>query len=235
MIRYDLKTLRPYQAIVCVDSSQDFTLLYEPVTDPVLTRHLSYRRLLPPTASTLPNVPSPLHSSPALRSLYASLPFAPNLSKPDFIPTKSTLFLERLRDRLPQHRLLVADFSTLPDAVMGRNGPVVQTRYQGTMIPCETLLVRQGFFDIFFPTDFSLLRDTYSLIMNSPSRVSEAGGVGPTFFTHSVRGFRRRDVKVWEQADFLREFGGDEVIAKTRTGDGGSVMEEMYKNARVMF
>jgi hypothetical protein len=148
MIRYNIKTLTPLQAIVSIDSSGDFTLLYEPVTDPLLSRVLSYRRLLPPSPSTIP----PLPVSSFLRSIYASLPFAPNLSAPDFIPTKAVSFLERLRDKLPGHRLLVADFSELPDTVEGRNGPVVQTRLGKDMVPCETFLVKQGYFDIFFPT-----------------------------------------------------------------------------------
>ena len=152
MVRYDLSTLSPVQAVVAIDAQGDFSLLYEPPTDPLLRRVLKYRRLLPPSPSTSPPLHPALQHSPALRRAYTALPFAPNLTKPDFIPTKATLFLERLRERLPAHRLLVADFSDLPDAVTGRNGPVVQTRYGGSMVPCETFLVKQGYFDIFFPT-----------------------------------------------------------------------------------
>lgn len=198
MIRYDMTTLTPLQAIVSIDETGDFTLLYEPITDPLLRRVLAYRRYLPLSPSTSPPLPSLLHH-PLFRKLYTSLPFAANLSQPDFIPTKAVHFLERLREKLPSHRLLVADFDQLPEAVEGRNGPVVQTRYGGSMVPCETFLVKQGYFDIFFPTgmwtlelndmwtlelndgnvesnwvetdvetDFELLRDTYAHIMNSP-------------------------------------------------------------------
>jgi hypothetical protein len=148
MIRYDVKTLTPYQAVVAIDAHGDFSFLYEPLTDPLLRRYLAYQRLLPASPSTTP----PLIQSSFIRSLYAALPFAPNLSKPDWIPTKATLFLEKLRETIPGHRLMIADFSELPDTVEGRNGPVVQTRLGGSMIPCETILVKQGFFDIFFPT-----------------------------------------------------------------------------------
>lgn len=157
MIRYDIRTLEPLQGIVSIDRSGDFSLLYEPLTDPLLRRVLAYRRLLPPSPLTAPTLPSPLLRSPLLRSLYTSMPFAPNLSAPDWIPTKATYFLERLRDRLPNHRLMVADFDSLPEAVEGRSGPVVQTRYGGSMVPCETFLVKQGYFDIFFPTGMSSL------------------------------------------------------------------------------
>lgn len=161
MLRYDIKTLTPLQATVCVDPSGDFSLLYEPVTDPIIRRYLSYRRHVPSLNNltslyqTPPNLPplNPLlNLSPLLRSIYAALPFAPNLSQPEYVPTKQMLFLEKLRENLPNHRLLISDFDALPDAVAGRNGPVVQTRYGGSMIPCETFLVKQGYFDIFFPT-----------------------------------------------------------------------------------
>ncbi len=156
MIRYDIKTLEPLQASVCIDAAGDFSLLYEPVTDPLIRRYLGYRRLLTPTPASTARLVPPIHplllASPTLRKVYAAMPFAPNLSRPEFVPTKQMLFLERLRERLPDHKLLVADFDELPDAVEGRDGPVVQTRYGGNMVPCETFLVKQGFFDIFFPT-----------------------------------------------------------------------------------
>lgn len=151
MVRYDVKTLTPYQGVVSINADGDFSLVYEPLNDPLLRRYLAYQRLLPPSPSTTP----PLPTSALLRSLYAALPFAPNLSKPDWVPTKAMLFLEKLRETIPGHRLMVADFSELPDTVEGRNGPVVQTRLGGSMIPCETILVKQGYFDIFFPTGMS--------------------------------------------------------------------------------
>lgn len=160
MIRYDLRTMDPLQAIVCIDSHGDFSLLYEPITDPIIRRYLAYRKLLHTSTqasiftsnSVSPPINPFLLSSPLLRKMYTSLPFAPNLSSPEFLPTKQMIFLESLRDKLPFHRLLVADFDSLPDTVEGRNGPVVQTRYGGSMVPCETFLVKQGYFDIFFPT-----------------------------------------------------------------------------------
>jgi hypothetical protein len=167
MIRYDMQTMTPLQSVVCVDASGDFSMLYEPVTDPLIRRYLGYRRHVnypynPTTISSLWKSSStalPLNpilaSSPLLRRIYSSMPFAPNLSPPEFLPTKQMIFLERLRDRLPGHRLLVSDFDSLPDAVSGVNGPVVQTRYGGDMVPCETFLVKQGYFDIFFPTGLS--------------------------------------------------------------------------------
>ena len=139
------------QALVAIDNSGDFSLIYEPLSDPLLDRTLSYRARLTST----PPLSYPLARSLLLRRMYANLPFAANMTMPDFVPTKAILLLERLRQRLPNHRLLIADFDSLPDAVEGRNGPVVQTRLGGNMVPCGTFLVKQGFFDIFFPTSQS--------------------------------------------------------------------------------
>ncbi|KAL1407698.1 hypothetical protein Q8F55_007131 [Vanrija albida] len=246
MIRYDMVTLQPHQAVVSIDGHGDFALLYEPVTDPLLRRVLAYRRLLPPSLSTQPPLSKPMLASSTLRSVYSQMPFVPNLSPPDFIPTKAIAFLERLRDQLPRHRLLVSDFSELPDAVPGRNGPVVQTRYGTNMVPCETFLVKQGYFDIFFPTDFELLRDTYSLIMNSPSRRDEAPAkeakgknqsrLNSDFFSSTgVRGFRRRSIGVYPQTEFIQKFGGKGIVQATKTRDGQSPMLGMYHNAKILF
>lgn len=244
MIRYEMSTLQPMQAVVAIDQGGDFTLMYEPLHDPLLRRVMAYRRLLPPSPATQPPLSKPLLASQALRTVYTQMPFAPNLSPADFIPSKAVAFLERLRDQLPAHRLLVADFDMLPDAAPGRNGPVVQTRFQGSMVPCETFLVKQGYFDIFFPTDFELLRDTYSLIMNSPARRTDSSEtptkpsrLGSDFFSAAtgVRGFRRRAIGVYTQPDFILKYGGKEAIEKTTTRDGMCAMLTMYNNAKVLF
>ncbi len=85
-----------------------------------------------------------MRNSPVLRRLYTSLPFAPNLSTPEFIPTRLLTLLRTLRRFFPRHRLLLSDFSSLPDAIPGVCAPVVQTRVRGTMVPCGTFLVKQG-------------------------------------------------------------------------------------------
>lgn len=53
------------------------------------------------------------------------------------------------------------------------NAPVVQTRYQNTTVPCSTLFVRQGYFDIFFPTNFENLRDMYEHILAQPLSMAD--------------------------------------------------------------
>ncbi|KAJ9117586.1 hypothetical protein QFC22_004436 [Naganishia vaughanmartiniae] len=246
MIRYNLETLEPMQAVVTIDATGDFSLLYEPVTDPVIRRYLGYRRLVsgnnatnasgPFSSSHLPVSATPpinplLLSSPLLRKIYTSLPFAPNLSAPEFIPTKQILFLEKLREALPFHRLLVSDFDSLPDAVAGRNGPVVQTRYGGEMVPY-----------------FGMLKEMYSLIMTSPPRKLSSDFFSPHRLPESskplagtppdligVRGFKHRHVGVYDHAEFLTRFGSQDELKGTTTRDGDNVMLSMYKNVKFMF
>jgi len=44
-----------------------------------------------------------------------------------------------------------------------------------------------------------------------------------------------RDVVVYGQDDFMRTFGGNEVLQKLTTKDGVCVVDRMYGNAKVMF
>lgn len=77
--------------------------------------------------------------------------------------------------------------------------------------------------------------------MNSPSSspsqfASEFDGtLQDDFFTPSVRGFRRRQVGIYPQTEFLRKFGAEEIMRATRTRDGTSVLEGMYGNAKILF
>jgi hypothetical protein len=77
-----------------------------------------------------------------LRKLRSKLPFAPNLSAPEYIPTRLMHFFDILHKYFPAHKLVTSDFHALPDAVDGVNAPVVQTRYQRRMVPVTTPLVR---------------------------------------------------------------------------------------------
>jgi len=141
-------------------------MVYAPVTDPLILEFLELRLRLK-HASPVSRL---LQSSGALRKFYLSLPFAPNLSKEEYIPTRLLSLLRTLRNHFPRHRLLVSDFSSLPDTIPGVNSPVVQTRFRNTTVPCSTLLVRQGYFDIFFPTNFERLRDMYEYMISHHPR-----------------------------------------------------------------
>jgi len=98
-----------------------------------------------------------------------------NLSKPEFIPTKLVQFFDVLRKMFPEHRLVTADFHSLPDAVEGVNAPVVQTRYQRVTVPVSTIYVHQGYFDILFPTDFAQTESLYRAVTGKLTRVMAHG------------------------------------------------------------
>lgn len=156
--------MEPYQGVVTINAQGDFDTIYAPVTDPLISEFLDLRHHL---SHPLP-VANLLQRSEAVRKFYTSLPFAPNLSVEEYIPTRLLSLLRTLRNHFPRHRLLLSDFSTLPDAIPGVNAPVVQTRFRNITVPCTKLLVRQGYFDIFFPTNFERLRDMYEHLISQP-------------------------------------------------------------------
>lgn len=181
VVRYSTDDLQPYQGVVSIDHTGDFVELWEPVQDPLIQRYLQLLSTVRPTVLP-PGAPFYLGWIPRSwrHLLHKKVPFYPNLTAPHYIPTGALQMLDVLKTRFPYHRLVVSDFSTLPDALPGVHGPVVQTRHNGTMIPVTTYCVLQGFFDIFFPTDFQLLRDMYVYMMNQPDPENLAGSA-PSF------------------------------------------------------
>jgi hypothetical protein len=127
----------PLQGTVLIDSDGDFYEFYTPLLDPVAARFFRVRH-----AATSGRYPTPYSSSRIRRWLSASLPFAPNLSPPEYIPTRLMQFFDVLERYFPAHRLLTSDFHFLPEATRGLNAPVVQTRYQRRPVPVTTPLVR---------------------------------------------------------------------------------------------
>lgn len=258
MIRYDLKTLEPYQGIVTIDGNGDFSMYYTRVTDPLIASFLRLRRSL----GHPPPIPRLLKLAPALRKLYTSLPLAPNLSAPEYIPTRLLTLLRTLRRCFPRHRLLLSDFSSLPDTVEGVCAPVVQTRVRGTTVPCDTVLVKQGFFDIFFPTDFDRLHDMYEHVLTEPRSGDGADSGRPTplatsvsplsagagFFSSYHPATRRRPVdgvasasglpvgerksSVFTHAEFMGTYAD---LARTRLRSGENPMLEFYQNVKFLF
>lgn len=164
VVRYSTADLAPYQTYVSIDSTGDMQELYVPATDPLILRYLDmYHTARPESKRTPPTGPSYLRYIPeSLRpSFTEKFPLYPNMTPPHYIPTGCLQFLDVLENFFPRHRLVVSDFHSLPNSLEGVNAPVVQTRFQGTMVPVTKYTVLQGFFDIFFPTDFNLLRDMH--------------------------------------------------------------------------
>lgn len=135
-IRYDMASGAPLQGHVLVDGDGDFYDFYAHELDPVAARFFRVRH-----AATAGRYPRPYPENPVLRHLAARMPFAANLSAPEFIPTRLMQFFDVLERYFPAHRLLTSDFHALPQAVKGLNAPVVQTRYRRTTVPVTTPLV----------------------------------------------------------------------------------------------
>lgn len=256
LVRYDTLTMEPFQGLVAIDAKGEFLPYYTKVTDPLVASFLSLRQRIkrqPPLAWYL-------RSSP-LRRIYATLPFAPNLSPPEYIPTRQLSLLRLLRTHFPRHRLLLTDFSSLPDGVPGTNGPVVQTNVRGTMVPCKTIFVRQGYFDILFPTAFEQLRDMYECVLEQPDDaaadpfglrargppVSDTSSLSldPHFFSPSSRRSLLDGVKsasglpvgerrsnVFSHREFMETYGD---LDKTQLGNGENPMLTYYKNVKFLF
>ncbi|KAG2174520.1 hypothetical protein INT44_006783 [Umbelopsis vinacea] len=206
LIRYDTETMQPFQALVSVDDEGNYSEIYEPVgSDPLIARYLALRK------STMYRTPVLNHH--LLQRIINMFPFSPNLSAPEFIPTKLLLLLETLNKRFPKHRLVLSDFSSLPNAIEGVDAPVVQTRYKGSMVPCSTYMVQPGWFDIFFPTNWELLRDMYLSIC----RGSRAGN--------------DKAVKVLTHKDFCQRYGE---IERTKTQSGENPMLMYYENVKML-
>ncbi|KAJ2121776.1 hypothetical protein GGH12_004351 [Coemansia sp. RSA 1822] len=210
VVRYDYDTGEPYQGIVRVYDDSEYEDNYEPVTDPTIRSYLAARKQAAPEYKT-PALPSDLH-----RRIRRQLPLAPNMTKIEFIPTHAFRFLQVLGKFFPRHRVVLGDFYMLPDTVPGAvDAPVVQTRLKGTMVPCDTYMVRPGWFDIFFPTNFELLRSMYNATCRAPS--STAAGMGRA--------------RVCTQAEFVKQYGD---LSKTATRSGENPMLEFYGNNKFL-
>ena len=132
-IRYDPFTEEPLQGTVLVDNIGDFYEFYTKQIDSVASRFLRVRA----SACSRP-FDHPLRGSRLLRKFKSRLPFAPNLTVPEYIPTRLMQFFDILRDYFPKHELITSDFHALPDTIKGINAPVVQTRYKRRVVPVTT-------------------------------------------------------------------------------------------------
>lgn len=202
VIRYEPQSQEPLQGSVLIDADGDFFEFYNRQLDPVASRFLRVRD----AACQDRQYPHPLRSSRLWRSFRHSLPFAPNLTLPEYLPTRLMQFFSILNKNFPAHRLITSDFHNLPQATPGYNAPVVQTRYERRTVLVTTPMVYQGYFDILFPTDFGVMEDIYRAITGRLTRV----------MTHE---------------DFFRRWA---YVDETQMRSGENAMLGWYKNASVM-
>jgi len=208
IIRYDPRTGQPLQGIVVIDETGEFEEMYTSSMDELPRRYLELR-----TKIGYIHLPMfhPQKVPASLIQLRHVLPHAGRLTTREFIPTTMLSLLDVLNEFFPHHHLLLSDFDTLPNAIPGYLAPVVQTRYRRTMVPCTTYLVQQGYFDIFFPTDFEELRKMYEILC-------------PSYF-----GTRR--TQIVSHREFIEKWG-DLDITTTRSGE--NPMRDYYENVKML-
>lgn len=222
---------QPMQGSVAIDKAGDFHELYSRDIDPVCARYLRVRNAAcrRPYQSPLSDQIREKNRPSALKRLTGRMRGEETLlSEAEWLPTRLMQFFEILQRYFPAHRLLLSDFHYLPDTVVdvaaGRQSggvlgwgdrpyggsslgaPVVQTRFQRQTVPVSTPMVRQGYFDIFFPTDFAVMEDVYRAITG-------------------------RLTWVMPHADFMRRWADLEM---SRTQNGEVPLLGWYRNASVM-
>ncbi|CAJ0648664.1 8383_t:CDS:2 [Entrophospora sp. SA101] len=212
VIRYDAINEKPLQGVVIIDNEGDFEEVYEPINDPLISKLLSIRNQT--------SYKSPVLQNRLLRKLRNKLPLAYNMTQSEFIPTKLLQFLIVLKHYFPKHRLIITDFYKLTNSILqqdgggiGDNAPAVQTRFQQTMIPCSTYLVKPGYFDIIFPINFELLKDLYQLMFfSSKSSLDEK-------------------VKILTHKNFMERYAD---LNKTKTSSGENPLLLYYENVKFL-
>ena len=208
IIRYDLFTSQPLQAVVLIDQNGEFEEAYTSSMDELPQRYLSLRKKL--GRKHLP-LSHPQAIPALLRKLAHALPYSSRLTAREFIPTTLLSLLDVLNEYFPHHHLILSDFDSLPNAIPGYMAPVVQTQYKRNMIPCTTYLVQQGYFNIFFPTHFGELRGIYRKLC-------------PSYF-----GTRRMHVTTHRK--FVEHWGD---MKQTTTQSGENPMRDYYENVKML-
>jgi Putative S-adenosyl-L-methionine-dependent methyltransferase len=208
VIRYDPQTGQPFQGVVLIDPDGEFEEAYTPSIDELPKRYLALRHNS--GYSHLP-LSHPQGMPAVLRQLMQLVSYRGKLTSREFIPTALLSLLDVLDEYFPHHHLILSDFEKLPNSIPGYMAPVVQTRYQKTMVPCTTYLVRQGYFDIFFPTDFEELRRMYEALC-------------PSYFG-------RRQTKVLSHRRFVEKWGD---LEGTSTKNGDNPMRDYYQNVKML-
>lgn len=208
VIRYDNETLKPYQAYVVADAHGDLHEVYSPDLDPLAARYLKIRDEVGGIKRGISKLGYHPLSQPYLYRRAKNLvwPFRENLSDAEYIPTRYLEFCDVLNKYFPKHRLLTSDFTHLPQTCPGYAAPVVQTVLNGTMVPVETYMVLQGYFDILFPTDFEMAAAVYRKVCN-------------------------KDVRTETHKEFLSKWAD---VKTTTTKAGENPMLEFYQNAAFM-
>ena len=138
----------------------------------------------------------------------------------EFIPTISMKLFQKIKSSLPNARLIIGDFSELPNTIdMGVNSPVVQRRLNQETITCSTYLVKRGQCDIFFPTNFQHLSDLWSRLQNH-ELIHDDYKLGSSGTS-----------QVLDQKSFMSLYAD---LSRTRLKSGFNPLIDDYKNFKFM-
>ena len=161
------------------DPNQRYRESYQPVSDSFIDEYLQYH-----SQYTAHPPPPTRHSYGTLSNQVAMWVQAAGERLTDLVrrrgeavvwlPTTALHFFHVLHHFMPRHRLLLADFSALPDTIGGTHAPIVSGREivgggegqakRGRVKDYGTYLIELGLADIFFPTDFELLQFVYGRV-----------------------------------------------------------------------
>lgn len=136
VLRYDPITEEALQGHVFIDVHGEMYEYYSRSLDASASRFLRVR-----DAACSSSYNHPLSTSRTWRTIRSRLPFAANLTDPEYVPTRLMDFFDVLYTYFPAHKLVTSDFHYLPNAIKGVNAPVVQTRYHRQTVPVTTPLV----------------------------------------------------------------------------------------------
>ena len=100
--------------------------------------------------------------SPMVDAVFNWLLDVQGVPEPVFLPTSACMLFDTIRKTVPRHELILSDFDHLPDVVVpGENAPLVSSTQDGKARDWGTIFAPFGSADIFFPTNFELLKRLY--------------------------------------------------------------------------
>jgi hypothetical protein len=130
-----------------------------------------------------------------------------------WVPTRAYEFLRSLVEWFPNHSCTIFDFSSLPGAIPGKNGPVVQRVDCGKVIEYPSIVQAPfGHCDIMFPTDFVSLEKAVRML----------------------QGVREIQCRVWTQSKFFASFAVAADLQGSTCQDGYNPVLSDFANAKVL-
>ena len=206
-----------------IDPTQAYKEVYHPLRDPFIDEWMRYHAQFaerPPVRQRRSYGSASNQLAVWMQQLSQGLHRLMNSfaseSLPLFVPSTALHLLHVLHHFMPQHRLLVADFSALPDAITGINAPIVSAKetLPGAVGEGEaagqkksrvkdygSYLIPLGVADIFFPTNFEELQFVYQRVGEERRRRDGRSGEG--------EGEGVSEGRVLTNYEFMRQYAVD--------------------------